>query len=116
MTTQEDSAVEKIISATTTLISSNVVAVVIYLIAASVGWVEPEVADVPGAAGGGALVWFLLAVPVVLLSLLGNLGCLVLTIIHRYRKGQWRFFWWAWFAVLALWCMAVAFDFSRHGT
>ena len=116
MTTKENSADERVVSSTIALISANVVAAAIYLIAASVGWVEPEVADVPGAAGGGAVVWFLFAVPVFLLSFLGNLSCLVLTTIHRYRKGQWRFFWWSWFAVLALWCMAVAFDFTRHGT
>ena len=100
---------------TAILIAANFFAVVVYLTAASAGWVEREIENFPGAAGGGAIVWFIFAVPVFLLSLLGNFGCFLMALIHRRRTGQWRFFWWGWLAVVGLWLAAVAYDFSRHG-
>ena len=107
---------EKPISRTAVLIAVNFFAVVLYLAAASVGWVEPELESVPGASGGGAIAWFFFAVPIFLLSFLGILISVVLTVIQRYRTGRWNISWWAWPAVLGLWVLAVAFDFSRHGT
>ncbi|MCS0585186.1 hypothetical protein NX784_26740 [Massilia pinisoli] len=107
---------EKPISPTAILIAVNFFAVVLYLAAASSGWVEPELESIPGASGGGAMVWFLLAVPIFLLSFLGNVVSLVFAVIRRFRTGCWNIAWWAWPAVLGLWVLAVAFDFSRHGT
>lgn len=107
---------EKPISPTAVLIAVNSFALVLYLAAASSGWVGPEVESIPGASGGGALMWVLLAVPIFLLSFLGNVVAVVLTLIRRYRTGRWNISWWAWLAVLGLWVLAVAFDFSRHGT
>jgi hypothetical protein len=49
---------------TTVLVIANVVAILFYLLAAAPSWVNPELADIPGAAGGGAVIWFLLAVPI----------------------------------------------------
>ena len=112
----ENCAKRNVTSPTVVLIAANIIAVGIYLIAASFGWVERAAADIPGAAGGGAVVWFVFAVPVFLLSFVGNIGGGVLTLIHRYRTGHWHFFWWAWVAVLGLWTLAVAYDFSRHGS
>jgi hypothetical protein len=115
MKTRESNTSELVFSRTAVLFTANIVAVGVYLIAASFGWVEREVADIPGASGGGALVWFFLAVPVLILSFLVNFGCVVRALIHRYRTGTHYFFWAAWIAVPGLWALAVAYDFSRHG-
>lgn len=97
------------------LLAANFFALVVYLGAASLEWVEPGLEDVSGASGGGAFVWFLFAVPVLLLSFIGNLLCVFWTLIHRYRTGHWYFSWWASPTVLGVWILAVAFDYSRHG-
>jgi hypothetical protein len=93
----------------------NTIGSVLYLFAASSGWVEPEVADIPGAAGGGALVWFLVAVPVFLVFFLGNIGVFVWSCVHRYRRGAWFLSRWG-LLVPLIWLLAVVLDFSRHGT
>jgi hypothetical protein len=116
VTNEKSMASEQSVSPTKILLAANSFGIVVYLAAASVGWVEPELQNIPGAAGGGAVVWFFFSVPVLLLSFLSNLLCVFLTVIHRYRTGYWYFLWWAWPAVLGMWISAVAFDFSRHGT
>lgn len=116
MTSEISTAREMLLSWTTTLLAANLFAIVVYLAVASLGWVEPELQEFPGATGGGAVVWFFFAVPVLLLSFLGNLLCILWAVIRRYRTGYWYFLWWAWPAVLSMWISAVAFDFSRHGT
>jgi hypothetical protein len=116
MSAPEPGSGEKSAFSTGALIGSNAVAIGIYLIAASAGWIDPELKDVPGAAGGGAVVWFLLAVPIFFVSLLGNGACAVIALIRRNRNGRQSFFRWSWLAVLAMWLVAVALDFSRHGT
>jgi len=114
MRTRESNTSDAVSSRTAALVTANIIAVVIYLCAASSGWVEREVEDIPGASGGGTLTWFIFAVPVFLLSLVINFGCVVRSLIHRYRTGKWYFFWGAWIA-LPIWALAVAYDFSRHG-
>lgn len=101
---------------TKALAITNVVAVLCYLIAASLSWVEPELADVPGASGGAPFVWFLLAVPVFLLSVLSNFIGLSWALIYRWRRGQPYFYWPVWIFIIILWVAAVALDYSRHGT
>ncbi len=44
----------------------NVIGVIVYLQFATQGWIEPEVANIPGAAGGGALLWGISALPTLL--------------------------------------------------
>jgi hypothetical protein len=115
MRTGEDNTSDLVFSRTAVLFTANIVAIGVYLIAASFGWVEREVADIPGASGGGAVVWFFLAGPVLILSFFVNFGCAVRSLIHRCRTGKHYFFWAAWIAVPGLWILAVAYDFSRHG-
>ncbi len=92
----------------------NVIGVVLYLLGASNGWVEPELAEIPGAAGGGAIIWFLFAVPTFLLFALINSGAILWSSIRRYRNGWWPMTKWVWF-VPVIWFLAVWLDFSRHG-
>ncbi|MEO6217941.1 MAG: hypothetical protein ABIO86_18070 [Sphingomonas sp.] len=47
---------------------------------ASTSWIEPELANVPGANGGDTFVWFATAVPVLALFLIGNLDWLAVSL------------------------------------
>jgi len=95
-------------------VAVNTIGAVLYLFAASVGWVEPELADIPGASGGGAVIWFLFAVPVFFLFFLANIGTLVWACIHRFRNGGWLISKWGWFVPL-IWLLAALLDFYQHG-
>jgi hypothetical protein len=108
-----DQAIE---TRTSVLVAVNIFAIVVYLLAASVGWVESEVADIPGASGGGALLWAMLAIPIFLMSLLVNLSAATWLLIYRWRYGQWYFLWGTFVVVPVPWILAVAYDFSRHGS
>lgn len=93
---------------------ANCIGVALYLYGASFGWVEPELQDVPGAAGGGAVVWGMFAIPVFLAFLLGNLVSLCWVCLRRLRAGIWAVSAWG-LLVLPLWICAIWLDFSRHG-
>lgn len=115
MKPRETSTSEPVGLRTAALLATNIVALGLYLIAASFGWVERELANIPGSAGGGAIIWFFGAVPVFVLSFFLNFGCVIRALIHRYRTGTHYFVWPAWIAVPGLWTLTVAYDFSRHG-
>lgn len=101
-------------SLTTKWVVINVAGVVLYLLGASNGWVEPELAEMPGAAGGGALVWFFIAIPILLSFVLLNSGAILWSCIRRYRSGSWPMTMWVWVVPL-VWLLAVWLDFSQHG-
>lgn len=103
------------VSRTSIFVVVNIIGCALYLVAASFGWVEPEVAEIPGASGGGALVWFLFAVPIFLLFFLGNIGVFVWSCVQRYMRGAWFLSKWS-MVVPFIWLLAVFVDFSRHGT
>jgi hypothetical protein len=93
---------------------ANLFAAILYLGVASISWIEPELAEFPGASGGAGLVWFMTAVPVFLLSVALNLGALARAYAIRRREGLWPASGWAWLLVL-LWILALYLDNSRHG-
>src|ERR1044072_1031024 len=96
------------------LLPLNLVGVALYLGAASSGWAEPEVADVPGAAGGGAITWFFTAVPLLGFFSLLNFFRVPLQLVAHLEKKEWARGAVA-LCVPALWAIAVYADFSRHG-
>src|SRR5471030_3473314 len=96
------------------LVVANIAALLLYMFIASATWVEPELADVAGASGGDAVIWVLGALPILLFLSVVNIAGLIWSTIVRYRNGQWHFVWGAW-SVPAIWGLAVAYDFSRHG-
>lgn len=95
-------------------VAANVVAVAFFLAMAAFSWIEPELAEVPGASGGAALVWFTTAVPIALAALILNLGVLAWVLVRRSRQGRWPVSRVAWLSVL-LWVCALAVDNLRHG-
>ena len=93
---------------------ANVAAAGAFLGVASFSWIEPELADYPGASGGAALVWFMTAVPVLLVSGIGNFGVLAWSALHRRRVGKWPFGGGGWL-IPVLWLAVLLLDNSRHG-
>jgi hypothetical protein len=71
-------------------------------------WIEPELANIPGASGGAAFVWGVSALPIFLLFVVANLVAAVIAL--RRRHG-------AVFVALTLvaWSAAFYFDGIHHG-
>lgn len=88
----------------------NGLAAVAYLRLASLAWVEPELAAIPEAHGGGAaVVWALGALPFFLACMGLNLSGLAWAARGRLRHTS-RLAW----LVPAVWLAALVIDFSRH--
>jgi hypothetical protein len=114
MSVKQEHSASSVALRTRWFVAVNAIGIALYLFAASFGWVERELADIPGASGGGAVVWFLFAVPVLLVFFLANLGAFCYSCIRRYRTGAWPISMLAW-SVLIIWGLAIWLDFSRHG-
>jgi hypothetical protein len=84
-----------------------------FLLVASQSWVEPELAQIPGAAGGSAVVWALSALPIFVGFVLLNLGVLVW--VYLIRRGPWPIARVS-FVALAVWLAAFVVDNMHHGT
>lgn len=90
----------------------NLAGMAAFLAIASQVWIEPEVADVPGANVGNAFAWLVSAVPILLLFAIGNLGWMAMSIFKRRTRlsglavGA---------VVIACWIVAFLFDNAHHG-
>lgn len=94
-------------------LAANLVGAGAFLIVASHSWVEPELAHYPGAAGGGAVVWVLSALPILVGFVLVNLG--VLASVYFFRTSS-QHIATVTFASLAIWFAAFVLDGLHHGT
>ncbi len=87
----------------------NAAGIALFFALAVKTWIEPELANVPGASGGAAFVWGISALPIFLLFIVANFiaGFRAL----RRRHG-------AIFAALTLiaWFAAFYFDGIHHGS
>lgn len=115
MNNSQELVLPRVPSRTPRFFMINAVGICLYLFGASFGWVTPELADVPGAVGGGAIVWFLFAVPIFLIFLIGNGGVFLWSCWRRYKNGRWFMSIWGWL-VPVFWALAVWLDFARHGS
>jgi hypothetical protein len=86
----------------------NAAGIALFFALAVKTWIEPELANVPGASGGAAFVWGLSALPVFLLFIVANF--VAGFIASRRRHG-------AIFVALTLvaWIAAFYFDGIHHG-
>lgn len=89
---------------------ANIVGVTAFLVVASQVWIEPELADIPGASSGAAFVWAITAVPIALLAAVGHMLALSIGLWHRtwLRCGLVG-------VTGALWIVAVLIDNAHHG-
>ena len=97
----------------------NLAGMVAYLLVASKYWIEPKLADMPGASGGAAIVWFDYAVPILLGFLLLNVAWSFLEGFAYLNKKPWQLrliqLLVPFPIIFVSWIVALYIDFSHHG-
>ena len=92
----------------------DTIGIVAFLVLASRSWIEPELADVPGASGGDAFVWAGLVFPVLGIVALTHIAFAAVASRRLAKAKRWREP-----AVLILssiaWFVALLFDNAHHG-
>ncbi len=93
----------------------NLIGMAAFLYFAVETWIEPELANEPGASGGEFMVWGVSALPIFLFFMLAHFGISVATGLERRRSGSWRG---EIFLGVTLWCWFAVFvyDNSHHGS
>lgn len=97
-----------------TYLAINALGVAIFLFVASRFWIEPELADVPGANVGNAFGWVLLAAPIPILFLFGDLVWTMMKMRGAGLASRARYTALT-LAMLAGWSAAYLFDNAHHG-
>jgi ABC-type amino acid transport system permease subunit len=92
----------------------NLIGIVVFLILASKSWLEPELGNVLGASAGDALVWFVMAVPVLVLFLISNLVWLAVSLKDAASSNLKSLGFGA--LLLACWVAAFLFDNAHHSS
>ena len=97
----------------------NVIGVIAYVLSSTQGWVEPEAANIPGAAGGGALLWGMTALPTLLAFIVIDVLWLIFesVVCLTRRKGRLGLVYLVIPVVVIplMWAIAIYIDFSHHG-
>lgn len=98
---------------TLALFAVNAGGVIAFLLSASRFWIEPEVADMPGANVGNAFGWFVFAAPIPLTFIVGSLIWIISRVrgadtTNRLRSTAFML------AVLVGWVTACLFDNAHH--
>ncbi|RXS98092.1 hypothetical protein ESZ00_01890 [Silvibacterium dinghuense] len=89
----------------------NILGAVVYLVAASHGWVIPAERDAGiHAVTGEPFVWFAAIAPVLALFLLTNLIWVIVISVRRQWKHSRM-----WFLGFPIWITAIIVDFAHHG-
>jgi hypothetical protein len=94
--------------------ATNAVGIAAFLALASESWIEPELADVPGASGGQAFVWAMTALPVLVFFSIANLGWLLVA-LGRSLLSQSLKPAISPSLVMVLWVLAFIYDGAHHG-
>ena len=85
-----------------------------FLCSASRFWIEPELADMPGVNVGNAFGWIILAAPIPILFIIGNLFWTIKQ-IRRTATADWFRYAAMNVTALACWFSAYLFDNAHHG-
>ena len=94
---------------------ANLLGMGLFLHLAVPTWIEPELANEPGASGGEFIVWGTSALPVFLLFMLAHFTFGLIAYRERENTGRWR-------GVLSVgvtllcWIAVFLFDNAHHGT
>ncbi|WP_431263338.1 hypothetical protein ACQ859_25685 [Roseateles chitinivorans] len=100
---------------TTTLIAVNLASAGFFiLLSANCCWIEPELADVPGANGGAAFIWAVQAIPVAALAWLFDASFAAWCCMRRLCRGRWPANRWCW-GVVPIWASTLLVDNLHHG-
>ena len=92
----------------------NVATMIWYVHVASKYWIEPSLADVPGASGGAFVGWFATAVPIVAWCAVLNWLWVAFECFLPMQKSP-RWLGVTILVVPLLWAVALYVDFSHHG-
>ena len=87
----------------------------LFLYVASDTWIEPDLAEIPGASGDAGLVWFVSAGPFLAAATLLNLIVLAWCSVLYVRREAWPVSWLAWLMV-PIWLVTLWFDNAHHGS
>ena len=96
------------------MMAINAVGIVAYLGLASFCWIEPELADIPGASGGAGVVWYFGAFMLLKLFCALNALWVLFAFFIFLKKRKWILHP-SFLLVPACWAVAIYIDFSRHG-
>jgi hypothetical protein len=97
------------------LIIMNAVGALAYLgVASRLWWIEPGLADIPGASGGAALIWFQVSVCFFTTFLALNYAALLRHLFVLIKKNGQRLSLSA-PSTPAIWTLAVWIDYRHHG-
>lgn len=105
---------DKPASTSTKWIVANCIAMCVFLGIASQSWIEPELADIPGANAGAALIWAISALPIFAAFVLANLAWLAASLARRQEGRRWRPAATA-TLLMAVWAGVFLFDNLHHG-
>ncbi len=95
-------------------VGANPIGVALFLRFAAQTWIEPELANEPGASGGASMVWGLSALPVFLIFMLAHFVVGFISGAQRQRSGSWRGEIFVGITILC-WIAAFLFDSAHHG-
>ncbi|HWU95728.1 MAG TPA: hypothetical protein VN029_09015 [Sphingomonas sp.] len=93
---------------------ANLAGIGAFLLVASQYWVEPEIADIPGASIGNAFGWFFEAMPLFAVFVLANPVWMLFMIRGEPVSRWWRPLLLV-VAMLGCWDAAYFFDNAHHG-
>lgn len=97
------------LSLTGWLILVNAMGATMYLVVASrLWWIEPEVADIPGASGGAAFIWFPVSVCFCVAFLAVNIGAFFVLFRKREKLSLYAL------SASVIWLLTVLIDFMHH--
>lgn len=91
-------------------VSANSLGIGAFLTFASRAWIEPELANEPGASAGDFIVWGVSALPILTIFLLAHL--FVGAAILATRRRDWT---WVFVLTAICWVAAAVFDNAHHG-
>jgi hypothetical protein len=101
------------------MILLNAFGVILFIGFASQCWIEPELANEPGASGGDAMVWGVTALPILAAFVLIDFLWLIFECIAYLMKKTWRlglaFLVIPVLVVPVMWAIAIYVDNSHHG-
>ncbi len=99
---------------TGTLVFLNAVGAALYLVVASrAWWLEPELADIPGASGGGPIVWYFVTRFTLGLVTAINLSVFLFQLTAFAKRRNWKLGFAALF-IPFLWALTIGIDFAHH--
>jgi len=94
---------------------ANVVGAFLFLFVGATWWIEPELAEVPGAIGAAPFFWVLTTLPILALYVVLDIGPSLWAISVRVMQGFWpvsRYIW----LCLPIWVGVIVVDSFHHGT